>query len=58
MLGAAIAANNLVVALALGALGQAPRRWRIAGVFGVFEFAVPLIGLLISVRRAWSVARV
>jgi putative Mn2+ efflux pump MntP len=48
VLGAAIAANNLVVALALGALGQAPRRWRIAGVFGAFEFAVPLIGLLIG----------
>lgn len=48
MLGAAIGANNLVVALALGALGQAPRRWRIAGVFGLFEFAVPLIGLLIG----------
>jgi len=48
ILGATIGANNLVVALALGALGQAPRRWRIAGVFGVFEFAVPLIGLLIG----------
>jgi putative Mn2+ efflux pump MntP len=48
ILGATIGANNLFVALALGALGQAPRRWRIAGVFGVFEFAVPLIGLLIG----------
>lgn len=48
ILGAAIGANNLVVALALGALGQAPRRWRIAGTFGLFEFFVPLIGLLIG----------
>jgi len=48
ILGTAIGANNLVVALALGALGQAPRRRRIAGVFGLFEFCVPLIGLLIG----------
>jgi manganese efflux pump family protein len=34
------------VALALGALGQAHRRWRIVAVFAVFEFTVPLLGLL------------
>lgn len=48
ILGVAIGANNFAVALALGALGQAPRRWRIAGVFGAFEFAVPLLGLLVG----------
>lgn len=48
ILGATIGANNLGVALALGALGQAPRRRRIAGIFGLFEFAVPLVGLLIG----------
>lgn len=48
ILGVAIGANNLAVALVLGALGQAKRRWRIASVFGAFEFLVPLVGLLIG----------
>jgi putative Mn2+ efflux pump MntP len=47
-IGVVVGLNNFAVALMLGALGQAPRRWRIAGVFGVFEFTVPLIGLLIG----------
>lgn len=47
-IGAVVGANNLAVALMLGSLGQHRRRWRIAGVFGVFEFTVPLIGLLIG----------
>lgn len=44
----AIGANNFALALALGALGQAPRRARIAIVFGLFEFSIPLVGLLIG----------
>lgn len=44
-LGAVIGANNLATALALGALGQDKRRWRILSMFAVFEFSVPLLGL-------------
>ncbi len=47
-IGAVVGVNNFAVALMLGALGQHRRRWRIATVFGVFEFTVPLIGLLIG----------
>jgi len=43
LLGVVIAANNMAVALALGALGQYTRRWRIIITFGIFEFFVPLI---------------
>jgi manganese efflux pump family protein len=48
VVGAVVGANNFAVALALGALGQARRRWRIAGTFGVFESALPLVGLAIG----------
>lgn len=44
-LGLVIGANNLAVALALGALGQASRRGRIVAVFTLFEFVVPLVGI-------------
>ena len=47
-IGVVVGVNNFAVALMLGALGQHRRRWRIAGVFGVFEFTVPLVGLLIG----------
>jgi manganese efflux pump family protein len=56
VLGAAIGANNLVVALALGALGQARRRGRIVAVFGIFEFTVPLVGLLLGQGLAGALA--
>lgn len=52
ILGVVIGFNNLAVSLALGALGRRPRRWRIVGVFMVFEFTVPLIGLLIGSQLA------
>ncbi|MCR3883811.1 MAG: manganese efflux pump MntP family protein [Methanothrix sp.] len=45
ILGAVIGSNNLAVALALGALGQAHRRFRVMLVFGLFEFFVPLLGI-------------
>lgn len=47
-LGVVIGANNLAVAITLGALGHAGRMVRIAAVFGVFEFSVPLLGLLLG----------
>ncbi len=55
-IGAVVGVNNFAVALMLGALGQYRRRWRIAGVFGVFEFTVPLIGLLIGSVLAGYIA--
>ena len=48
LIGVAIGLNNFAVSLALGALGQEPRRWRIASVFFVFEFTIPLVGLAIG----------
>ncbi|MFO8237169.1 MAG: manganese efflux pump, partial [Prochlorococcaceae cyanobacterium] len=45
ILGIVIGANNLAVALALGAMGQVERRWRVLVVFGVFEFTMPLLGI-------------
>lgn len=45
ILGVVIGSNNLAVALALGALGQASRRFRVMLVFGVFEFVMPLLGI-------------
>lgn len=53
-----VGANNFAVALALGALGQRRRRWRIAGVVGAFEFLVPLVGLAIGSAVADSLADV
>ena len=45
VLGLVIASNNFAVAIGLGALGHGRHRWRIAAVFGFFEFLVPLLGL-------------
>lgn len=48
LIGAAIAANNLAVSLALGALVRR-RDWpRVLITFGGFEFTVPLIGVLLG----------
>jgi len=54
ILGTVIGSNNLAVALALGALDQAARRFRVMLVFGVFEFLVPLLGIWLgsNVARA------
>lgn len=51
-IGVVVGLNNFAVALMLGALGQRRRRWRIAGVFAVFEFTVPLVGLLAGAALA------
>jgi manganese efflux pump family protein len=48
MIGLVIGSNNLAVALALGSLGQNVHNRLIVGVFGLIEFIVPLVGLLIG----------
>ena len=52
ILGVVIGFNNFATALALGALGQEKRLWRILIVFAVFEFGVPLIGLWLGRNAA------
>jgi manganese efflux pump family protein len=60
VLGAVIGANNFATSLALGAMGQAGRRWRIIGAFTLFEFFVPLLGIWLgsqvaaSIEESWS----
>jgi putative Mn2+ efflux pump MntP len=53
ILGVVIAANNMAIALALGALNQYTRRWRIIVTFGLFEFSVPLVGITIGRTAAY-----
>jgi putative Mn2+ efflux pump MntP len=48
--------NNFAVALALGALGHAKQRWRVAAAFGAFEFGVPLLGIWLGQQAAGIVA--
>ena len=48
VLGLVIGSNNLAAALALGALGQSSKKWRINSTFGLFEFVIPLIGQQLS----------
>lgn len=52
LLGMVIGANNFAAALALGALGQVARRWRVVAVFGGFEFAIPLAGMWLGHRAS------
>lgn len=54
-LGVVIGSNNLAVALALGALGQAKRRYRVMLVFGVFEFFMPLLGIGLGATTARAI---
>lgn len=56
VLGVVIGANNFAASLALGALGQQVRRWRIVAVFGAFEFAIPLVGIWLGRHAAGLVA--
>lgn len=55
ILGVVIGSNNLAVALALGALGQAKHRFRVMLVFGVFEFVMPLLGIGLGVTAARAI---
>lgn len=57
LLGLVIGSNNLAIALALGALGQARFRRRITAVFAAFEFAVPLLGIWLGRAAARWVAQ-
>jgi manganese efflux pump family protein len=43
-----ISADNFAAALALGALGQGRRAWRISLAFGAFGGAAPLLGMLLG----------
>lgn len=56
ILGAIIGSNNLATALALGSLGQKIRRWRIVSVFGLFEFCIPLLGMVLGQRASTTFA--
>lgn len=48
LLGVVIGSNNLAVAFGLGAMDTRPFWLRIVVVFGVFEFVIPLVGILIG----------
>ncbi|GIT97733.1 manganese efflux pump [Sulfurovum sp. TSL1] len=52
ILGSVIGSNNLAVALSLGAMGQAARRFRVMLVFGIFEFVMPLLGIGLGAATA------
>lgn len=52
ILGVVIGANNLAVALALGAMGQVARRWRVIVMFAAFEFVMPLLGIGLGAATA------
>jgi manganese efflux pump family protein len=52
ILGIIIGSNNFAVALTLGAMGQIAYRYRVMFVFGVFEFVVPLAGILMGTAAA------
>lgn len=56
ILGAVIGSNNLAVAFALGAMDTRSFWWRIIVVFGIFEFVIPLLGLLIGQQLSTLVA--
>lgn len=56
IIGIVIGSNNLAVALALGALGQASKQYRVMLVFGLFEFWVPLIGIWLGAEAAKAIA--
>jgi len=55
-LGVIIGSNNLAASLALGALGQIARLWRIVFIFGLFEFLIPLLGIWLGQTVARVVA--
>ena len=54
ILGVVIGFNNFATALALGAVGQEKRTWRILTIFALFEFNVPLIGLWLGRQASKS----
>jgi putative Mn2+ efflux pump MntP len=58
VLGAIIGSNNFAASLALGALGQKKYRWRAIAVFGIFEFLMPLLGMLLGRKVSTSVGEI
>lgn len=52
LLAIIIGSNNLAVSMVLGALGQEKRKGRILLIFGLFEFFVPLAGIIIGSTTA------
>jgi manganese efflux pump family protein len=52
ILGLVIGSNNLAIAMAIGAQGQIRRMGWVVGVFGLFEFIVPLAGFWIGRQAA------
>ena len=56
ILGIVIGSNNLAVAFALGAMDTRPFWLRITVVFGIFEFVIPLIGILIGQQVSRHIA--
>ena len=48
LLGVIIGSNNLAVSFALGALKTKKYHLRIVVIFGIFEFFIPLLGLIIG----------
>ncbi len=55
VLGIIIGSNNLAAALALGAVGAGERQYRIALIFGLFEFSIPLVGIWLGSSAAASI---
>ncbi|WP_045221920.1 manganese efflux pump MntP [Desulfonatronum thioautotrophicum] len=55
ILGVVIGFNNFAVALTLGAMGQAPYRYRVMFVFGVFEFMIPLLGIHLGLAASRTI---
>ena len=56
ILGAVIGSNNLAVAFALGAMHTRSFWLRIILVFAVFEFIIPLVGILIGQQFSTVIA--
>jgi putative Mn2+ efflux pump MntP len=56
LVGVAIAANNMGVALCLGALGHGRHTARILTVFAGFEFTVPFLGVWLGYHAASVIA--
>lgn len=56
ILGVVIGSNNLAVAFALGAMDTRPYWLRIIVVFGIFEFLIPLVGIIIGKQLSTVIA--
>lgn len=57
LFGAVIGLNNLALALTMGGLGGRKHMPRILLVFAVFEFSVPLLGVVLGQHAAQALAQ-